>query len=202
MTSNYFQFRSLSLIKTINVIEKNSKGKLKRTLDRTFTNYIIIWPHKKHYVWDWNLPANRVKAWDFLRHFLLRSYRSSYPHWVHWFAIIPLIRWWIMFAASASKFICQRYFHKKLGGETRNGQRSGLEQTCLHQTVKLTLIAISFKGNGPRGPPGRPGKSGAQVCTMKSPCIPLLSKVVHENCFYTLFRLIVKSDHFYWNYIM
>ena len=22
-------------------------------------------PRKKHYVWDWNLPANRVKAWDF-----------------------------------------------------------------------------------------------------------------------------------------
>ena len=48
------------------------------------TNYIIIWPRKKHYVWDWNLPANRVEAWDFLPHFLLRSYRSSYPHWVHW----------------------------------------------------------------------------------------------------------------------
>ena len=47
-----------------------------KTLDRSFTNYIIIWPRKKHYVWDWNLPANRVKVWDLL----LRSYRSSYPH--------------------------------------------------------------------------------------------------------------------------
>ena len=36
-------------------------------------------------MWDWNLPTNRVKAWDFLPHFLLRSYRSSYQHWVHWF---------------------------------------------------------------------------------------------------------------------
>ena len=36
-------------------------------------------PHKEHYEWDWNLPANRVKAWDFL----LRSYCSSYQHWVH-----------------------------------------------------------------------------------------------------------------------
>ena len=35
-------------------------------------------------MWDWNVPANRVKAWDFLPHFLLRSYRSSCPHWVHW----------------------------------------------------------------------------------------------------------------------
>ena len=52
-------------------------------LDRSFTNY-IIWPRKEHYVCDWNLPANRVKAWDFLPHFLLRSYRSSYQHWVHW----------------------------------------------------------------------------------------------------------------------
>ena len=51
-----------------------------KTLDRSVTNYIIIWPRKKHYVWDWNLPANRVKAWDFLPHFLFRSY----PHWVHW----------------------------------------------------------------------------------------------------------------------
>ena len=34
-------------------------------------------------MWDWNLPANRVKAWDFLPHFLLRSYRSSYQHSVH-----------------------------------------------------------------------------------------------------------------------
>ena len=38
-------------------------------------------PSKEHYVWDWNLSANRVKAWDL---FLLRSYRSSYQHWVHW----------------------------------------------------------------------------------------------------------------------
>ena len=44
----------------------------------------ICKPRKKHYVWDWNLPANRVKAWDFLPHFLFRSYRSSYQHWVHW----------------------------------------------------------------------------------------------------------------------
>ena len=36
-------------------------------------------------MWDWNLPANRIKAWDFLPHFLLRTYRSSYPHWVYWF---------------------------------------------------------------------------------------------------------------------
>ena len=35
-------------------------------------------------MWDWNLPANHVKAWDFLPHFLFRSYHSSYPHWVHW----------------------------------------------------------------------------------------------------------------------
>ena len=55
-----------------------------KTLDRSFTNYIIIWPRKKHYMWDWNLPGNRVKAWDFLPHFLLRSYRSNYQHWVHW----------------------------------------------------------------------------------------------------------------------
>ena len=44
-------------------------------------------PRKKHYVWDWNLPANCVKAWDFLPHFLLRSYHSSYQHWVHWVGI-------------------------------------------------------------------------------------------------------------------
>ena len=31
------------------------------TLDRSFTNYIIIWPRKEHYVWDWNLPAKRVR---------------------------------------------------------------------------------------------------------------------------------------------
>ena len=35
-------------------------------------------------MWDWNLPANGVKACYFLPHFLLRSYRSSYQHWVHW----------------------------------------------------------------------------------------------------------------------
>ena len=48
-----------------------------KSLDRSFTNYIIIWPRKKHYVWDWNLPGNRVKARDLLPHFLLRSYRST-----------------------------------------------------------------------------------------------------------------------------
>ena len=58
----------------------------RRPIGRYFepcVSHIIIWPRKKHYVWDWNLPANRVKAWDFLPHFLLRSYRSSFPHRVH-----------------------------------------------------------------------------------------------------------------------
>ena len=43
-------------------------------------------------MWDWNLPANRVKVWDVLPHILLLSYRSSYPHWVHWCTVIDHIR--------------------------------------------------------------------------------------------------------------
>ena len=60
-------------------------------------------PRKKHYAWDWNLPANRVKAWDFLPHFLLRSYRSSYQHWVHWGskAVSPVTRVTISYVADS-----------------------------------------------------------------------------------------------------
>ena len=61
------------------------------TLNRSFT--IILAVHQPYsimlhvtYICIHNAswPANRVKAWDFLPHFLLCSYRSSYPHWVHW----------------------------------------------------------------------------------------------------------------------
>ena len=58
-----------------------------KTLNRSFTIILAVHqPYSIGYICIHNgsWPANRVNAWDFLPHFLLRSYRSSYPHWVHW----------------------------------------------------------------------------------------------------------------------